>query len=75
MFTRPARNEYSVLAVISGFRAVNEPVHAGTNPVYAGDGKPVMFRYNTGIIVAWSVDFAVRLIEANPVGANRRAAG
>ncbi len=37
-------------------------------PVVAGSGQPLVFRYNTGIIVTWAIDYALELIQANPAG-------
>ena len=75
VFREAGKVDLNVFAVVSGFQAVNEPVYVGDSPVYAGAGEPVVFRYNTGIIVTWSVDFAVELIKANPIGAMRNGAG
>ena len=60
---RPARaNEFKVAGVISGFQAVEEPVLAGGLPT------PLVYRYNTGIILCHMIDHAVGLIKANPIG-------
>lgn len=75
IFREPGKVDLNVCAVISGFRAVDEPVYVGNSPVYAGAGEPVVFRYNTGIILTWRVDFAVALIKANPIGVARSGAG
>jgi S1-C subfamily serine protease len=62
VFVRPGEKDLKVAAVISGYQAVNEPV-------FAGDQKaPLVYRYNTGIIVAYSIDHAVTLIRSNPIG-------
>lgn len=62
VFTEPTKREYKVAAVISGYRAVEEPV-------YDGDTETgLTYRYNTGIIVAHNVIWALDLIHANPIG-------
>jgi S1-C subfamily serine protease len=68
VFTEPGVNEYKVFAVISGYKSVDQGVLAGGKPVYADAGQPLVISYNTGIIVAWAIDFAVQLARANPIG-------
>ncbi len=75
VFTQPGKNDYSVFAVISGYRAIKEPVYIGDAPAYAGPNQPLVFRCNTGIIVTWAVDYAVELVRANPVGISLEGAG
>ena len=68
VFTEPGRSEFKVFAVISGYRAVDEPIYVDQTPVVAGSGQRLVFRYNTGIIVTWAIDYALELIQANPDG-------
>lgn len=63
----PHKIEYRVAAVVSGFVRSNEPVYEEF------DGKQTTvhntsWRYNTGIVVADSIDFAVEKIKLNPIG-------
>lgn len=63
VFSRSSQNRFKVAAVISGFRAVSEPVYkqqATTDLTY---------NYNTGIIVAHCIDSALQIARANPIGA------
>lgn len=68
VFTEPGLNEFKVFAVISGYKSVEQSVLAGGQQVYAGPGDPLVVSYNTGIIVAWAIDFAVELARTNPIG-------
>lgn len=68
VFTTPGSNEYKVFAVVSGYKSVDQGVFAGGRQVYADPGKPLVVTYNTGIIVAWAIDFAVQLARDNPIG-------
>ena len=52
-----------VAAVISGYRFEWDQVYEGESQT------PLSFKYNTGIIVAYSIDHATELIQANPIGA------
>jgi len=52
-----------VAGVISGY-------HHHWESVYLGDDKTdLKYKYNTGIIVVYSIDYAIELIRANPIGA------
>lgn len=62
VFVPSGGKDYKVAAVVSGFRAIEEPVFAG------GQLTPFVYRYNTGIIVSHSIDVAVELIRDNPTG-------
>lgn len=62
VFKKPGEQEFKVAGVISGFQAVEEPVLAGGQPT------PLVYRYNTGIILCHMIDHAVALIRANPIG-------
>jgi len=65
VFSEPFRNEYKVAAVVSAYRVVDEPVYVGEQDT------GLTYKYNTGIIVTHSIDSAVRIAQANPVGALR----
>ena len=69
VFTEPGSREYRVFAVISGYKSIDQRVLAGGKQVYAGPDQPLVTSYNTGIIVAWAIDFAVQIARGNPVGA------
>ena len=62
VFVPPGQRDFKVAGVISGFQAVEEPVLAGGQPT------PLVYRYNTGIIVCHRIEHAVGLIQANPIG-------
>ncbi|MGB0071218.1 MAG: hypothetical protein WBQ11_24625 [Isosphaeraceae bacterium] len=62
VFVPPGRRDFKVAGVISGFRAEEEPVLAGGQPT------PLVYHYNTGIIVCQRIEHAVALIQANPIG-------
>jgi len=64
VFTKPGLTNiiYSVAAVISAYRF--NPVHVH----HAGTPTPLTVNENTGIIIAYPINHAVRLIEANPIG-------
>jgi hypothetical protein len=51
-----------VASVISGYKAVHQPVYAGPQET------PLEYLYNTGIIVSYSIEHALAAIAANPVG-------
>jgi hypothetical protein len=62
VFHQPPNMEFRIAAVISGFQATAEPV-------FAGDQKtPLSYHYNTGIIVAYQIEAALRLISEKPIG-------
>jgi len=52
-----------VAGVISGYR------YAWDNVFLDNRETNMMIRYNTGIITAYSIDYALELIRANPIGA------
>lgn len=62
VFKEPNRNEFKVAAVISGYRYNEEPIYQGDQQI------PLAYRYNTGIIISYSVKHAVDLIHTNPIG-------
>jgi hypothetical protein len=53
---------FRVAGVISGFEAVKNQIHgpSGESPLYSWD--------NTGLIKAYSIQRAIELIHANPIG-------
>ena len=55
-------NRLKVAAVISGYRAVHEPVFLGE------EQTPLAYRYNTGIIVSYSINEALAVVAASPTG-------
>ena len=66
VFCPPARREFQVAAVVSGYRWASAPVRDQ-------EDKDTEFhlRENTGIVVAYDVNEAVALISANPLGLDR----
>lgn len=62
VFTTPDRPGFRVAAVISGFKAVEEPI------LLRGAQTSLVYQYNTGIIVAYGISHAVDLIRSNPIG-------
>jgi hypothetical protein len=62
VFKTHGSNDLKVAAVISGYRYTEGPVFSD------GSAMPLVYRYNTGIIVAHSIRIATDLIAANPVG-------
>jgi len=64
VFTEPKRrNEFKIASVISGYRYTNEPIFSGETQI-----PSAAYRYNTGIIVSYSIKHAVDLIKTNPIG-------
>jgi S1-C subfamily serine protease len=62
IFTVPGRTDLKIAGIVSGYRYVNEPI-------FAGDQKtPLVYQYNTGIIVAYFIHHATALIRKNPIG-------
>lgn len=62
VFVPSASRRLRVAAVISGFQYVEEPVFE------SGTETPLVYRDNTGIIVSYSVNHAIGLIQQNPIG-------
>lgn len=63
VFTARGDNAFRVAAVISGYRAIAEPVYEG------GLETGLTYNHNTGIIVTHGIDSAVEIARANPIGA------
>jgi hypothetical protein len=62
VFTAPGEKRQKIAGVISGYRCAPEPV-------FHGDlATQFTYRHNTGIIVANSIDAALELIRARPIG-------
>jgi len=62
VFTKAGQTDLKVAGVISGYKAVPEPI-------FAGDQKTqFVYQYNTGIIVAYYIHHAMALIRKNPIG-------
>lgn len=62
VFKPPGTKDFRVAGVISGYRYENEPIYEGNTPTQFA------YRYNTGIIVSYSIRYAVELIQVNPIG-------
>ena len=62
VFRAPGQTDLKVAGIVSGYKAVNEPV-------FAGDQKTQLaYQYNTGIIVVYFIHHANALIRKNPIG-------
>ena len=57
IFSNTGNTNYKVAAVISGYRIVEEPVFAGDKQ------SGLTYRYNTGIIVADTIAYAIEIIQ------------
>ena len=53
----------SIAGVISGYRFEPEPVYLKQ------EKTPLTYLHNTGIIIAYKIEIALRLIRSNPIGA------
>ncbi len=62
VFKAPGAQDFRVAGVVSGYRFEEEPIYSGDTPTQ------LAFRYNTGIIISYSIRHAVELIKANPIG-------
>ncbi len=62
VFKPAGTQQFSVGAVISGYRSTREPVYLGQ------DASPLQVNYNTGIIISYPISDALDLINANPTG-------
>ncbi len=62
VFKSPGSSDFKIASVISGYQSVSEPVYHGETKL------PVTYRYNTGIIISYSVQHAVELARENPIG-------
>ncbi len=62
VFCPPGRKEFQVAAVVSGYRWASAPVRDQQNR-----DTDFHLRENTGIVVAYDVNEAVALIQANPI--------
>jgi hypothetical protein len=62
VFQRPGHAEWSVAAVLTGYRYVDEPIFADDGPT------PLTYRHNTGIIVSYAIEPALKLIADRPIG-------
>jgi len=62
IFKKPDSNEFKVASIISGYRYNEEPIYQGAQEL------PLAYRYNTGIIISYSIKHAVDLINGNPMG-------
>ena len=63
VFCPPARKEFQVAAVVSGYRSARAPIRDDEDR-----DTEFHLRENTGIVVAYDVNEAVALIRANPIG-------
>lgn len=62
VFLTPGSNRFKVAAVVHGY-------HHEPEPIYEGEEETnLSFKYNTGIIITCSIDYALDLINANPIG-------
>ncbi len=61
----PPGGRFKIAGIISGYRFEPEPIYRGK------DVTELSFHHNTGLIVATSIDAALALIKANPIGLAR----
>jgi hypothetical protein len=62
VFVRPGTRDCRIAAIVSSYQAVEEPI------LLHGQETELVYEYNTGIIVAYSIKHAIDLIAENPVG-------
>lgn len=62
VFIEHPGDTFKVAAIVSGYRAVAEPVYAGV------DATALTYQHNTGIIVSHAIGGALELIRQNPIG-------
>jgi hypothetical protein len=58
----------TVIGVVSGFRVAPEPVYQGASPVGAVAPPIGVTRTNAGLVVAFSIDYAIEAIRKRPIG-------
>lgn len=56
------RTQFKVAGVVSAYRYEAEPIYHG------GHETELAYRANTGIVIAYSIKYALELIEKNPIG-------
>jgi hypothetical protein len=62
VFKEPASEVFKLAAIVSGYKFAEEPIYQGDAPL------PLMYRENTGIVLAYGIQHAVELARANPIG-------
>ena len=62
VFSEPGIYNYRIAGVISGYKSVEEPTY------HQGQQTPLSIRINTGIIIAYTINHAIDLINQNPTG-------
>lgn len=62
VFKPPGTQELRVAGVVSGYRYEDELIYAGNTPTQ------LAYRYNTGIIISYSIKYATELIKVKSVG-------
>lgn len=63
VFKTITSNEFKVAAIISAYRTNPEPINYQNQP-----NPQLIYRANTGIIIAYTIENALQLISANPIG-------
>ena len=62
VFNRPGEKENRIAAVVSGY-------HARLNSLESNEeAHPLFYRENTGIIIAYEIGVALKIINRNPIG-------
>ena len=64
VFNTPQSRDYKIAGVVSAYRATSQPVKE-----HEQDSSSITFDENAGIIVAYSINFAIDLIKSNSIGA------
>jgi hypothetical protein len=62
VFTEGNNLSYKVAGVVSGYRSASEPIYDGDRAI------PLVYRANTGIVVAYGIKHAMEIIQKNPIG-------
>ncbi|ARN84781.1 S1 family peptidase [Candidatus Nucleicultrix amoebiphila] len=62
IFKEYNKSDFKVASVISGYKSTEESIFQGENEV------PLVYKYNTGIIISYGIKHAVDIITSNPIG-------
>ncbi len=63
MTVSPSNLEVNIIGVVSGYRTQDEPITMRGVP-----STELIAQGNSGLVVAYSLQFAINAIEKNPVG-------
>lgn len=69
VFTPPDKiNDFRVAAVISAYRVDHHPIYQVDQQLAKLLSTNLLYRYNTGIVISYSIRHATDLIQKNPIG-------